>query len=101
MTTRPVNDYDSPWKEALELFFPQAIQLLAPDLYALVDWAAPIEFLDKELQAIRHAAVPSKGRQVVDKLVKVRLLSGLPVYLQVHLEVQGRLATEADFRAFS
>ncbi|MFT0533916.1 DUF4351 domain-containing protein [Castellaniella hirudinis] len=101
MTTRAVNDYDSPWKEALELFFPQAIQLLAPDLYALVDWSAPIEFLDKELQAIRHAAVPAQGRQVVDKLVKVRLLSGLPVYLQVHLEVQGRLATEADFRAFS
>ncbi|MFT0533915.1 DUF4351 domain-containing protein [Castellaniella hirudinis] len=101
MTTRPVNDYDSPWKEALELFSPQAIQLLAPDLYALVDWCAPIEFLDKELQAIRHAAVPSKGRKMVDKLVKVRLLSGHPAYLQVHLEVQGRLATEADFRAFS
>ncbi len=38
--SKPVaNDYDSPWKDALEQFFPQAIQLLAPDLYALIDWS--------------------------------------------------------------
>lgn len=45
------DDHDSPWKEALELYFPQALALLASDLHAAIDWAVPIMFLDKELQA--------------------------------------------------
>ncbi len=100
--SKPVaNDYDSPWKDALEQFFPQAIQLLAPDLYALIDWSIPPVFLDKELQAIQRAAVPAEGRLLVDKLVKVRLRTGHLAHLQVHLEAQGHLACDADFHAFS
>ncbi len=100
--SKPVaNDYDSPWKDALEQFFPQAIQLLAPGLYALIDWSIPPVFLDKELQAIQRAAVPAEGRLLVDKLVKVRLRTGHLAHLQVHLEAQGHLACDADFHAFS
>ncbi|WP_322995663.1 DUF4351 domain-containing protein [Castellaniella sp.] len=95
------DDHDSPWKDALEQFFPQAIQLLAPDLYALIDWSIPPVFLDKELQAIQRAAASAEGRLLVDKLVKVHLHTGHPAHLQVHLEAQGRLATDADFQVFS
>lgn len=100
--SKPIaDDYDSPWKDALEQFFPQAIQLLAPDLYALIDWSIPPVFLDKELQAIQRAAAPAGGRLLVDKLVKVQLRAGHPAHLQVHMEAQGRLACAADFQAFS
>ncbi len=45
-------DHDSPWKEALELRFPEFLALLFPDVYALVNWQREVIFLDKELQQI-------------------------------------------------
>ncbi|HEX7386131.1 MAG TPA: DUF4351 domain-containing protein [Castellaniella sp.] len=49
---RPVaDDHDSPWKEALEIYFEPALRLLAPDLHAVIDWSTSVVFLDKELQA--------------------------------------------------
>jgi len=73
---RSADDHDSPWKEALELYFPQALALLVPDLYALIDWSAPVVFLDKELQAVKRASAPAQGRRHADKLVQVQLLRG-------------------------
>ncbi len=32
-------DYDSPWKEALERFFPEFLALLFPAIYAQIDWS--------------------------------------------------------------
>jgi hypothetical protein len=32
------NDYDSPWKEALERFFPEFLALLFPAIHAQIDW---------------------------------------------------------------
>lgn len=83
------DDHDSPWKEALDLYFRPAVELLAPDLYRLIAWSVPPQFLDKELQSIEQTA--KKGRRFVDKLVGVRLLSGVEALLLVHIEVQGRL----------
>ncbi|SFR64274.1 hypothetical protein [Thiomicrospira sp. ALE5] len=31
-------DHDSPWKEALELLFPEFLALLFPNVFALIDW---------------------------------------------------------------
>ena len=85
----PVDDHDSPWKEALEMFFPHALELLAPALHAEIDPAAAPDFLDKELQAI---ALPGKkGRRFVDKLVQVRLRAGTEAWLLIHVEVERRL----------
>ena len=86
----PTNDYDSPWKEALELYFEPAMALLMPALHALVDWSQPVSFLDKEFQALSHQ-LPS-GRQVVDKLAKVHGLNHKPMFILVHIEVQGDAA---------
>ncbi|WP_448151902.1 Rpn family recombination-promoting nuclease/putative transposase [Castellaniella caeni] len=83
------NDYDSPWKDALELYFPQALALLAPDLYAVIDWSVAPVFLDKELQAIEIPdGPPGDGRLYADKLVQVRHLSGTDAWILVHVEVQ-------------
>ena len=83
----PSADHDSPWKEALEVYFEPFMALLFPSVHAQVDWAQPVEFLDKELQALDGDA--EQGRQYVDKLVKVRALSGVETWVVVHVEVQG------------
>jgi hypothetical protein len=48
-------DNDSPWKEILEIYFPQAIQFFFPEIAALIDWEHPHLFLDKEFQSIAVA----------------------------------------------
>jgi hypothetical protein len=64
-----VSDFDSPWKEALDLYFERFIAFFFPPAHAGIDWARNYQVLDKELQQV----VPegTLGRRVVDKLVKV------------------------------
>lgn len=44
------DDYDSPWKDALELYFNEFIAFFFPGVDVEIDWNRPFEFLDKELQ---------------------------------------------------
>lgn len=37
-------DFDSPWKEILAAYFPQAMQFFFPETAALIDWERPYEF---------------------------------------------------------
>jgi len=46
------SDYDSPWKEIIEQFFPEFIAFFFPHIYNDIDWSRGYEFLDKELQKI-------------------------------------------------
>lgn len=81
----PPDDYDSPWKEALERYFPEA--------HEDIDWSRGYEFLDKELQqVVRDAA---SGKRHVDKLAKVWRKGGAEVWVLVHVEVQAQV--DADF----
>jgi hypothetical protein len=97
--TAASDDHDSPWKEALEIFFPHAIELLAPALHTEIDPAAAPDFLDKELQAI---VLPGKkGRRFVDKLVQVRLRGGSDAWLLIHVEVERRLRGRQALTLFS
>ncbi|SHH64689.1 hypothetical protein [Pollutimonas bauzanensis] len=81
------NDYDSPWKDALEQYFEPALALLMPELHAIIDWSHPPQFLDKEFQAVSHSL--RRGRRQADKLVKVRTVLERPAWLLVHVEAQG------------
>jgi hypothetical protein len=38
-------DNDSPWKEILEAYFPQAMNFFFPQTAALINWERPHEFL--------------------------------------------------------
>ncbi len=67
-------DYDTPWKIAIERHFPAFMAFYFPEAHAQIDWRVPHEFLDKELQAITKDALV--GKRHVDKLVRVRRLSG-------------------------
>jgi hypothetical protein len=91
MTT--YTDYDSPWKEALELYFPEFLALCFPEAHSEIDWARGYEFMDKELQQVVRDA--ESGRRLADKLVKVWLKAGEETWLLVHIEVQGQ--AEAEF----
>ena len=81
------SDHDSPWKEALERYFPDFLALLFPHIHAEIDWTRGHSFLDKELQRIVRDA--ETGRRYVDKLVAVARRDGSPACVLVHVEVQG------------
>jgi hypothetical protein len=87
MTEDRPTDYDSPWKEALERYFPDFLALLYPRVHAEIDWTKGHEFLDKELQKVVRDA--ELGRRFADKLVKVHTRDGSETWVLVHIEVQG------------
>ena len=49
-------DYDSPWKEILEIYFEEFIAFFFPVAHSEIDWRKGHEFLDKELQQIVREA---------------------------------------------
>lgn len=95
---RDSDQYDSPWKEALEVYLPSILELCFPDVANAIDWNSPVEFLDKELQkVVRDAAL---GVQRVDKLVRVKLRDGIEEWILVHVEVQHRPDIQLPLRVY-
>ncbi len=86
-------DYDSPWKEAIEVFFQPFLALFYPHIEADIDWSRGFVFLDKELQKILPKA--KTGRLYVDKLVKVWRKNGDEEWVLIHIEVQAQ--RDSDF----
>jgi len=94
-----VNDnYDSPWKEAVEHYFPEFIGFYFPEAYAQIDWSKEHVFLDQELRAVVQDA--ELGKRFVDKLVRVTLLNGDEKWIYIHIEVQGTRQAEFAERMF-
>jgi hypothetical protein len=86
--------HDSLWKELLQDFFPQFLELFFPQIYADLDFKGHHhEFLDKEFQSIVRRS--RTGRRYVDKLIKVYLRDGSETWVLIHIEVQG--TEEAGF----
>jgi hypothetical protein len=91
-------DYDSPWKDALDLYFQSFLALFFPLIYADIDWSRGYESLDKEFQqVVRDAEV---GRRYVDKLVKVWRRDGAEQWVLVHVEVQTTPDPEMPLRMY-
>ena len=93
------DDYDSPWKSALEEYFEEFMQLFFPEAHADIDWRRPIEFLDKELQQVALDA--EIGRRYADKLAKVWRKSGEQGWVLAHVEVQGQPEEHFDRRIYT
>jgi hypothetical protein len=86
-------DYDSPWKEMLDGYFPAFMAFFFPEAHADIDWSRGYESLDTELQQIvRDAAL---GTRLADKLMQVWRRDGVEQIVLVHTEIQG--TREADF----
>ena len=43
------DDYDSPWKDILERYFPPFMAFFFPEAHADIDWSKGYESLDTEL----------------------------------------------------
>ena len=81
------DEYDSPWKEILDLYFRQFLAFFFPEIEADVDWPRGYEILDNELPKLeRDAAV---GGRYADKLIKVWRRNGEERLVFIHIEVQG------------
>ncbi len=92
------DQFDSPWKEAIERHFADFLQFFFPAAHAQVDWSQPVLFLDKELQALMRDA--DLGTRYVDKLVQLTRLDGQSERVYVHVEVQGSEQAEFAERMF-
>ncbi len=93
------DEYDSPWKVALERYFPEFMEFYFPVIFDDIDWTSGYDFLDKELQQVTRDA--ELGRRYVDKLVRVRRLSGDEGWVCVHIEVQGDIENVFARRMFT
>ncbi|BDA73134.1 hypothetical protein RIVM261_013900 [Rivularia sp. IAM M-261] len=79
MAKRVLSDYDSPWKEALDVYFESFMELCFPHIHRDIDWQRGYESWDTELrEIIRDAEI---GNRVADKLVKVWLHDGEEVFV--------------------
>jgi predicted transposase/invertase (TIGR01784 family) len=93
------NDEDTAWKQILDAYFKEFIDLCVPNLSQLIDWSRPFVFLDKELQAIVKGNVA--GTRLLDKLVKVFLKDGREQWILVHIEVQAKPHLDFPKRMFT
>lgn len=93
------SDFDSPWKEILEAYFPQAMQFFFPETAALINWERPYEFLNKEFQQIAREA--EQGKRYADQLVKVWQIQGQELWLLVHVEIQAQKEDDFSKRMFT
>ncbi|MCP4589646.1 MAG: hypothetical protein GY842_02785, partial [bacterium] len=92
------DQYDSPWKNILDLYFPQFMAFFFPKLAKKIDWSAGYESLEQELHEVVRDA--ETGKRVVDKLMKVRTLSGKPLCVFIHIEIQVGRESEFPLRMF-
>jgi hypothetical protein len=83
---RTADDYDSPWKDALQLFLQAFVEFYFADIGGDIDWSRGYESLDKELHKIARRA--KIGKRLADKLFKVWLKDGGERWLLIHVEVQ-------------
>ncbi len=93
-----VDEYDSPWKEAIERYFADFMHFFFPAAHAKIDWSQPFEFLEQELRSVVRDA--ELGTRYVDKLARVSLIDGRPEWIYVHLEVQGSMQASFAERMF-
>ena len=97
MTTHP-DQYDTPWKETVEHYFPEFMAFYFPQAHTQIDWDKGHTFLEQELAAITPEA--EIGKRSVDKLVRVHRLSGEEDWIFIHLEVQSSEQAEFAKRMF-
>lgn len=91
-------DYDNPWKEILEEYFPDFMAFYFPDTHQEIDWNRGYEFLDNELRQIaRDARV---GKRYVDKLARVWRPEGKEEWVLVHVEIQASRDSEFAERMY-
>ena len=96
--SKPTDDSDSPWKDALQAYFPFFLAFFFPDIHQDIDWARGYEALDKEFQQIVRRA--KLGKRLADKLFKIWLRDGSDCWILIHVEIQSEVEKEFPRRMF-
>jgi hypothetical protein len=95
---RTPDEFDSPWKNALQLYLQAFLKLFYPYSATEIDWQRGHESLDKEMQKIARRA--KVGELLADKLFKVWLDNGSERWLLIHVEFQGDYDADSEERMF-
>ncbi|MEO5334860.1 MAG: hypothetical protein H7839_22845 [Magnetococcus sp. YQC-5] len=88
---RQNDQFDVPWKDILEAYFPDFIEFFLPEAFADIDWSRRFEFLNTEFARISRDA--DIGDRRMDKLVKVWRRDGKEFWVLIHIEIQGNRKT--------
>ncbi|MBW4493062.1 MAG: Rpn family recombination-promoting nuclease/putative transposase [Oscillatoria princeps RMCB-10] len=83
-----IAEYDESWKEAIETYFQEFLRFFFPDIHNSVDWTEPYVSLAQELQEI--VGESETGDKITDRLFQVKLLTGQPAWILIHVEVQSQ-----------
>ncbi len=94
----PTSDFDGAWKEATEVFLPQSLELLRPEIHRCIDWSRPPVYLDTELRKIAPDA--EHGRQVPDRLIGITRADSKAEDALLHLEAQSQTDPQTSFRMY-
>ncbi|MBD2472189.1 cytosolic protein [Nostoc sp. FACHB-145] len=94
----PQTEYDSPWKQILQLYFQDFMLFFFPQAHREIDWSKGFEFLDQELQQVVRDA--ELGKRLIDKLVKIYRIGGEEEWLLIHVEIQSQEETDFPRRMF-
>ncbi|RCJ14729.1 cytosolic protein [Nostoc sp. ATCC 43529] len=94
----PQTEYDSPWKQILQLYFQDFMLFFFPQAHSEIDWSRGFVFLDQELQQVVRDA--ELGKRLIDKLVKIYRIGGEESWLLIHIEVQSQEETDFPRRMF-
>ena len=91
-------EYDFLWKEVITELFEEFLLFFSPELYEEIDFTSQPEFLEQEL----HTIIPDSksNHRYADKLVKLKLKTGLEQWVFVHIEVQGGYKKDFSKRMF-
>jgi len=89
-------EFDSPWKEAIHLYFERFLEFFFPAIWADIDWRLGYTMLDKELNKL--SARGALGSRTVDALVRVTRLAGEEEWVLIHLEVQSQVDPHFEAR---
>ncbi len=92
-------NYDSPWKESLDVYFKSFMAFCFPDFHDQIDWSRGYESREQELIEISPKGVT--GQRTADKLIRICLLSGQEKWVMIHVEVQSQPETDFEKRMFT
>lgn len=93
-----ISDYDTAWKEAIDIYFEDFMEFFFPQAHNQIDWERGYENLETELQEIIRDA--ETGRRFADKLKKVWLENGQETWLLIHIEIQSQVKTNFAKRMY-
>lgn len=91
-------EFDSPWKDILDIYFEQFMAYCWSERHAEIDWQRGYKSLDKELSKITRDS--ANGHRIADKLMQIYLKNGQEAYILLHIEIQGSKDSALEERMF-